>query len=101
MEEIEIVIAGKSFNMKIDSAKRELYRLAEQKLNASIIRLERMDYEGVGGKDIVSLAAFEFVVANVSLLQQSAAENRESDHVLREINQKMESYMNDLRNEKR
>ncbi len=100
MEELEIVIAGKSFNMKVDRSRVEFYRLAEQRLNASIVRLEKMNYEGVGSRDIISLAAFEFALSATTLTQQMATEGGERDEKLEQINDRMKSYLNDLRNEK-
>ncbi len=96
MEEIAITIDGKSFNMKVDSSKKELYKLAEQKLNSSIAKLERMSYEGLGGKDIISLVAFEYVVANINLLQQNTVESQEVDDTLDAINKRVKAYLNEL-----
>ncbi|MFI3303614.1 MAG: cell division protein ZapA [Rikenellaceae bacterium] len=98
-EEITITIAKTSVNMKVEESKVELYRLAEQTLNNSIRKFEKMNYVGLGASSAIALAAFEFVIANITMRQRNEVD---SDEViaLKAIESRIESYMNDLRNEK-
>ncbi len=95
MEEIEIRIAGNNFTMKVDSSKVELYRVAEQRLRESLIELERKSYEGISSRELISLVAFEYVLANVNLLQKTALAGDETTHLLTELNNKIDTYLND------
>ncbi len=99
-EEIKITIAQKSYKLNIDPSKRELYRLAERKVNASITRYERQNFEGFSAKDAIALTAFEYAVANITLKQNSELASDDMAQ-LQELEQRIESYLNDLSIEKK
>ncbi len=93
-EEIKITIAAKSYTLNIDSAKREHYLLAERRVNSTITKFQRMNFEGFTSQDAIALTAFEFAVTNIGLKQQSEVEPEELT-ALKELNQRIESYLND------
>ncbi|MFI3270265.1 MAG: cell division protein ZapA [Rikenellaceae bacterium] len=94
-EEIKITIAAKSYTLNIDSAKREHYRLAEKRVNASITKFQQMNFEGFKLQDAIALSAFEFAVANLALKQQSEVDPEELT-ALKAINNKLEEYLFEL-----
>ncbi|MFI3247550.1 MAG: cell division protein ZapA [Rikenellaceae bacterium] len=98
-EEIKITIAGKSYKLNIDSAKKELYLLAERNVNSSILKFQKQNFEGFKLQDAIALAAFELAVANINIRQQSEIESEEIA-ALKAIDEKVANYLNDLRQEK-
>lgn len=98
-EEIKITISGKTFTLNVDSTKRELYHLAERTLNSAIVKFEKKSLDGLRPQDIVALAAFEFVISNINLRQQSEIGSTEYD-ALDAIDRRIEEYLNDLNIEK-
>ncbi len=97
--EITIKIARSEIKLNIDESKLELYRLAEQQLNASIIEFERRDSSVFGAQAPLALAAFDAVVHNILLSQHSEMDSAEVERLVA-LEQKVESYMNDLRVER-
>ncbi len=98
-EEIKITISGKTFTLNVDSTKRELYHLAERTLNSAILKFEKRNFDGLRPQDVVALAAFEFVISNINLRQQSEIDSAECD-ALNAIDRRIEEYLNDLNVEK-
>ncbi len=94
-ESIKITIAGKGYTLNADSTKRELYLLAEQRLNATITKFEKRNLAGIRPQDVVALAAFEFAVANISLKQQNEVDSEELS-LLKQLDRRVEEYLNDL-----
>ncbi len=91
-EEIKITIAAKSYTLNIDSSKREHYRLAEKRVNSSITKFQKMNFDGFKLQDAIALTAFEFAVANINLKQQSEVEPDEVT-ALKELSYKIEEYL--------
>ncbi|MFI3259358.1 MAG: cell division protein ZapA [Rikenellaceae bacterium] len=98
-EQIKVSIAGKSYPLKVDSSKKELYYLAEQQLRAAIVKIESKNYEGVSRQDAVALAAFDSILSNIMLRQQSDVDSDEMA-TLKAIESKIGDYMNDLKVER-
>ncbi len=99
VEEIKITIAGKSYKLNIDSTKRELYLLAERNVNSSILKFQKQNFDGFKLQDAIALAAFELSVANINIRQQSELDS-EDVATLKSIDERVASYLNDLRHEK-
>ncbi len=95
-EEIKINIAGKSYTLKVDSAKRELYQLAERRVNAAVVKFER---QNLSTQDAVALVAFNYVVTNIKMKQQSEVDDAEL-MAIKAIDQRVFDYLNDLKVEK-
>ncbi|MFR9619783.1 MAG: cell division protein ZapA [Rikenellaceae bacterium] len=91
-EEIRIVIASKSYTLKVDSAKRELYHLAERRANAAIVKFEK---QNVTTQDAIALVAFNFAVTNIKMRQQSEVDDAELQ-AIKQIDERVESYLNDI-----
>ncbi len=98
MEELKITIAAKSYTLNIDKAKREHYLLAERRVNSTITKIQKMNFEGYNLHDAIALTAFDFAVSNIELKQQSEVEPEEVK-TLKELNQKIEEYLNNPSNE--
>ncbi len=99
-EEITITIAGKGYKLTIDPLKRELYKLAEQRVRAAMVKFERENFAEFRTEDAVALTAFEFAIANIKLHQQSELESEEVA-TLRKIESSISDYLNDINIEKR
>ncbi len=92
-EEIRIQIAGKSYTLKVDSTKRELYQLAERRVNAAVVKFEK---QNVTTQDAVALVAFNYAVTNIKMRQQSEVDDAELA-ALKVIDERVENYLNDLK----
>lgn len=92
-EEIKITIAAKSYTLNIDSTKREQYRLAEKRVNASVTKFQKMNFDGFRLQDAIALTAFEFAVANINLKQQNELDP-EDVTTLKELGNRIEEYLN-------
>ncbi len=95
-EEIRIQIAGKSYTLKVDGAKRELYQLAERRVNAAVVKFEK---QNLSTQDAVALVAFNYAVTNIKMRQQSEVDDAELA-ALKVIDERVEAYLNDLKIER-
>ncbi len=92
-EEIRINIAGKSYTLKVDSAKRELYQLAERRVNAAVVKFEK---QNVSTQDAVALVAFNYAVTNIKMRQQGEVDDAEL-MAIKTLGVRVEEYLNDLK----
>ncbi len=93
MIKIKITIAGNDYTLNIDSSKKELYLLAERRVNTAIKKFQQKNFEGFRVQDAIALTAFEFAVSNIGLKQQSELDPEEIT-ALKELNQKLAEYLN-------
>lgn len=67
--DIKLKIAGKTYSMKIDSSKEEVYRLAEREVNRYVMKFEQLRLDGYAVQDYLAIAALQLAMANIRLAQ--------------------------------
>ena len=90
--DIKLKIAGKTYSMKIDSSKEEVYRLAERMVNAYAAKFEQAGIEGSSRQDFLALAALQLAISNVAMSQSREVGN-EDVKALKSVCDQVEDYL--------
>lgn len=67
--DIKLKIAGKSYSMRIEPHKEEIYRLAEREVNRYVTKYEQAHLDGYGVGDYLAIVALQLAVSNIRLSQ--------------------------------
>lgn len=67
--DIKLKIAGKTYSMKIDPRKEEVYRLAEREVNRIVAKYEQAHLDGYAALDYLAITALQLAVSNIRLSQ--------------------------------
>ena len=65
--DIKLKIAGKTYSMKIDAAKEEVYRLAEREVNRYVAKFEQRRLDGYAVQDYLAIVALQLAMSNIRL----------------------------------
>lgn len=90
---ITITIAGKEYPFVIEPSKSELFKLAERRVNNTILKLEKRGIADYSRSDLVALAALDLALTNTKLRQQTEVESEDIAR-LNELNQKIDMCLN-------
>ena len=93
--DIKLKIAGKTYSMKIDSSKEEVYRLAERMVNAYASKFEQAGIEGSSRQDFLALSALQLAISNVAMSQSREVGN-EDVKALNAVSDEISDYLNKL-----
>lgn len=91
--EIKLRIAGKTYNMTIDSRKEEVYRLAEREINRMAAKYEQAHLDGYGAQDYLAIVALQLAISNIRLAQ-SREIGDENLKQLAELAREVEQHLN-------
>ncbi len=103
-QKITLRIGGKSypFILKEDAGetmtlaeKEELYRLAEQEVNAYAAQLEKKRYEGFAMQDYLALTALQLAITNISLTRSRSLLSEDMER-LEELDGRLDAFLNRL-----
>ncbi len=92
---ITLKIAGKSYSLKIEREKEEMYRLAEREVNNYIALIKQQNFRDWTLQDYLSMAALRFAITNVDLKQHREV-GSEDLRKLEELDQEIDTYLNTL-----
>ena len=91
--DIKLKIAGKTYSMKIDPRKEEIYRLAEREVNRIVAKYEQAHIDGYAAYDCLAIAALQLAVSNIRLAQ-SREIGDENLKRLAELAHEVEQHLN-------
>ncbi len=91
--EIKLKIAGKTYPMKIDARKEEVYRLAEREVNNLIAKHEKERLDGYAVADYLAIAALQLAITNIRLAQSREIGNADLQR-LSDLAREVEQHLN-------
>ena len=91
--DIKLKIAGKSYSMRIDPQKEEIYRLAEREVNRYVTKYEQAHLDGYGAQDYLAIVALQLAISNIRLAQ-SREIGDENLKQLAELAREVEQHLN-------
>ena len=89
---IPLIVAGKEYLVTIDESRKELFKLAERRVNNAILNFEKRSTTEYSKYDIVALVALDFAISNIKLRQQGAVESDELA-ALKQIEERIDKYL--------
>ena len=90
--DIKLKIAGKSYSMRIDPQKEEIYRLAEREVNRYVTKYEQAHFDGYGVGDYLAIVALQLAVSNIRLSQSREIGSEELKR-LAELAKEVETHL--------
>ena len=90
--DIKLKIAGKSYSMRIDPRKEEIYRLAEREVNRYVTKYEQAHIDGYGVGDYLAIVALQLAVSNIRLSQSREIGSEELKR-LAELAKEVETHL--------
>ena len=94
-QKINLRVAGKAYQMNIDSEKEEVYRLAEREVNAHVSELQQSFGEKVSVQDCLAITALRYSINSIAISRQ----NEMSDDDLKALDalsQRLDKHLNRL-----
>ena len=64
---IKLEVVGKPYELSIDPANEEVYRLAAREINARVAKAQLARLDGFSLQDYLSLVAVDLMIANIRL----------------------------------
>lgn len=90
--DIKLKIAGKSYSMRIDPRKEEIYRLAEREVNRYVTKYEQAHLDGYRVGDYLAIVALQLAVSNIRLSQSREIGSEELKR-LAELAKEVETHL--------
>ncbi len=90
--DIKLKIAGKSYSMRIDPHKEEIYRLAEREVNRYAAKYEQAHIDGYDVRDYLAIVALQLAVSNIRLSQSREIGSEELKR-LAELAKEVETHL--------
>ncbi len=94
-QKINLRVAGKAYEMTIDSDKEEVYRLAEREVNANVSELQRNFGDKVSMQDCLAITALRFSINSIAISRQSEMSNEDLS-ALDALSQRLDKNLNRL-----
>lgn len=94
-QKINLRVAGKAYEMTIDSDKEEVYRLAEREVNANVSELQRNFGDKVSMQDCLAITALRFSINSIAISRQSEMSNEDLS-ALDALSQRLDKHLNRL-----
>lgn len=91
--EIKLKIAGKTYSMKIEASKEEIYRLAEREVNRIVAKYEKAHIDGYAASDYLAIAALQLAISNIRLAQSREVGGEDLQR-LSELARELEQHLN-------
>ncbi|MBP3482543.1 MAG: cell division protein ZapA [Alistipes sp.] len=95
-QNIKLNIGGKSYQLGIDPAKEEMYRLAEREVNARASRFGKAKVDGFAMQDCLAMSALELAISNIGMSRSREVGN-EDVRELADIAQRIADYVDTLK----
>ena len=67
--DIKLKIVDKTYSMRIDPAKEEVYRLAQREVNRYVTKFQQKRIDGYGVQDYLAVVALQLAISNIRLAQ--------------------------------
>jgi len=90
--DIKLKIGGKTYSMRIDPKKEEIYRLAEREVNRYVTKYEQAHLDGYATGDYLAIVALQLAVSNIRLSQSREVGSEELKR-LAELAQEVETHL--------
>ncbi len=74
---IKLDIAGKPYEMTIDSRNEEVYRLAAREINSRLAKAQQARVDGFGVQDYLAIVAVDLMISNIRLERKEGLEGGE------------------------
>ena len=72
---IKLDIAGKPYEMTINSRNEEVYRLAAREINNRLATAQQSRVDGFGVQDYLAIIAVDLMIANIRLERKNSVED--------------------------
>lgn len=96
---INIVLAGNSYSFTIESEAEEVYRLAEREVNRYVSEFQKHNIKSFSERDYLAMTALKLAIVNINAKREGEL-SREDIKELGPLRDKIEEYLNSLKNEK-
>lgn len=90
--DIKLKIGGKTYLMRIDPRKEEVYRLAEREVNRHVTKYEQAHLDGYAMGDYLAIVALQLAVSNIRLSQSRDVGSEELKR-LTELTKEVEAHL--------
>ena len=95
-QNIKLNIGGKSYQLGIDPAKEEVYRLAEREVNARASKFGKAKVDGFAMQDCLAMAGLELAISNIGMSRSREVGN-EDVKALASIAREIADYVDGLK----
>ncbi|MBP3317930.1 MAG: cell division protein ZapA [Alistipes sp.] len=92
-QRISLKLAGKPYQMNIESDKEEVYRLAEREVNTSVNRWKKAFGDNFSTQDCLATTALLFSINNITTARQNQMED-EDMKALDALSQRLDKHLN-------
>lgn len=89
---IKLDIAGKTYEMTIDSRNEEVYRLAAREINSRLARAQMSHVDGFAIQDYLAVVAVDLMISNIRLERKNDVEEGDLA-ALKELSQRVGRHL--------
>lgn len=89
---IKLDIAGKPYEMAIDAANEEVYRLAAREINTRLSAAQRARVDGFGVQDYLAIVAVDLMISNIRLERKNDVAEGEMK-ALSELSERLSKHL--------
>lgn len=90
--DIKLNIVGKTYSMRIDPAKEEVYRLAEREVNRYVTKFQQKRIDGYGVQDYLAVVALQLAMSNIRLAQDREVGDEDLKRIA-QLSEQLEEYL--------
>ena len=99
-QKINLRVAGKAYQMTIDSDKEEVYRLAERDVNANVGEVQRNFGDKMSLQDCLAITALLYGINSIAISRQNEMSD-EDLKALDTLSQRLDKHLNRLSTSKK
>lgn len=89
---IKLEVVGKPYELSIDPANEEVYRLAAREINARVAKAQLARLDGFSLQDYLSLVAVDLMIANIRLQHKDDIADGELQ-ALKELSKRLSDHL--------